>query len=51
MINRRTLLGSAAASPFLSLPAFSIHSPVEYLLYGALGVGVGVVGVVVSKVM
>jgi len=44
----RTLLGD---HPFLALPTFSIHSPVEYLLYGALGVGVGVVGVAFSKVL
>ena len=44
----RALLGD---HPFLSLPTFSIHSPIEYLLYGTLGVGVGVVGVVFSKIL
>ncbi|WP_319458348.1 chloride channel protein [Mycobacterium sp. RTGN4] len=44
----RTLLGD---HPFLSLPAFAVRSPVEYLLYVALGIAVGVVGVAFSKVL
>ena len=44
----RALLGD---HPFLSLPTFAVRSPTEYVLYGALGVGVGIVGVVFSKVL
>jgi CIC family chloride channel protein len=44
----RALLGD---HPFLSLPTFAVHSPVEYALYGALGIGVGIVGVAFSKVL
>lgn len=44
----RALLGD---HPFLSLPTFEVRSPVEYLLYAALGVGVGVVGVAFSKIL
>ena len=44
----RAMLGD---HPFLSLPAFAVRSPSEYLLYGALGVGVGVVGVAFSKIL
>ncbi len=44
----RALMGD---HPFLSLPTFSIRSPVEYVLYGTLGIGVGVVGVAFSKVL
>jgi len=36
---------------FLSLPHFSLRNPVEYLLFIALGVLVGVVGVVFTKVL
>ncbi len=44
----RTMLGD---HPFLTLPAFAVRSPAEYLLYIALGVAVGVVGVAFSKVL
>ena len=44
----RAMLGD---HPFLSLPAFAVHSHVEYLLYVALGVAVGVVGVAFSKIL
>jgi CIC family chloride channel protein len=44
----RALLGD---HPFLSLPTFAVRSPTEYLLYGALGIAVGVVGVAFSKVL
>jgi chloride channel protein, CIC family len=44
----RALLGD---HPFLSLPTFEVRSPVEYLLYAALGIGVGVVGVAFSKIL
>jgi CIC family chloride channel protein len=44
----RALLGD---HPFLSLPTFAVRTPAEYLLYGALGVGVGIVGVAFSKVL
>ncbi|AFM17150.1 chloride channel protein EriC [Mycolicibacterium chubuense NBB4] len=44
----RALLGD---QPFLKLPSFSVHSPAEYLLFAALGVLVGVVGVVFAKVL
>lgn len=44
----RSLLGD---HPFLSLPAFEVRSTPEYLLYAALGVGVGVVGVAFSKIL
>lgn len=44
----RAFLGN---HPFLSLPPFQVHHPVEYLLYMALGVALGVVGVVFSKVL
>lgn len=37
--------------PFLSLPGFSVQHPVEYLLYGLLGVGAGVVAATFSKVL
>lgn len=37
--------------PFLTLPAFSVRHPVEYLLYIALGVSVGIVGVAFSKLL
>ena len=36
---------------FLTLPHFSLRNPVEYLLFIALGVLVGVVGVVFTKVL
>lgn len=44
----RAMLGD---HPFLALPTFEIRRPTEYLLYGALGVIVGVVGVAFSKVL
>lgn len=37
--------------PFLTLPSFAVHSPVEYGLYSALGVLAGAVGVLFSKVL
>lgn len=44
----RQLMGD---DPFLSLPTFAVHNHAEYLLYGALGIAVGVVGVAFSKVL
>jgi CIC family chloride channel protein len=44
----RALLGD---HPFLSLPSFAVHSPVEYVLYGLLGIALGVVGVAFSKLL
>ena len=44
----RAMLGD---HPFLSLPLFAVHHPVEYVFYVVLGVAVGVVGVVFSKVL
>ncbi len=44
----RSILGD---HPFLTLPTFGVRHPTEYLLYVALGIGVGVVGVVFSKVL
>jgi len=44
----RALLGD---DPFLLLPQFAVHSPLEYLLYLVLGVAVGVVGVAFSKIL
>ncbi len=44
----RAILGN---EPFLTLPAFSVRSPVEYLLYAVLGVVAGAVGVGFSKVL
>ena len=44
----RAVLGEDS---FLSLPAFSVHNPVEYLLYAVLGVIVGIVGVAFTKVL
>lgn len=44
----RAILGD---DPFLALPAFAVHSTSEYLLYAALGVSVGVVGVAFSKIL
>lgn len=44
----RAIMGNEA---FLSLPLFSVHSPLEYLLFIALGVIVGAVGVCFSKVL
>lgn len=44
----RALLGD---EPFLSLPAFAVHSPVEYVLYLVLGIVVGIIGVAFSKLL
>jgi CIC family chloride channel protein len=44
----RALLGD---HPFLALPAFAVRNPIEYLLYTALGVGAGVLGVAFSKLL
>lgn len=44
----RAILGD---DPFLSLPAFAVSSPTEYLLYATLGVAVGVIGVAFSKIL
>ncbi|KQR99560.1 chloride channel protein [Williamsia sp. Leaf354] len=44
----RAVLGD---DPFLSLPAFTVHNPAEYGLYIVLGVVVGAVGVLFSKVL
>jgi chloride channel protein, CIC family len=44
----RALLGD---HPFLSLPLFSVRSPLEYLLYIVLGLAVGIIGVAFSKVL
>ncbi|MHA0286400.1 chloride channel protein [Mycobacterium sp. C3-094] len=44
----RAIMGDES---FLSLPSFAVHSPVEYLLYASLGVLVGAVGVLFSKVL
>jgi CIC family chloride channel protein len=38
-------------SPFLHLPAFAVHHGVEYLLFAALGVLAGVVGVAFTRVL
>lgn len=44
----RTVLGSA---PFLVLPPFTLHSPLEYLLYAALGLGAGLLGWAFARVL
>jgi CIC family chloride channel protein len=44
----RALLGD---HPFLALPVFAVRNPMEYLLYTALGVGAGVLGVAFSKLL
>jgi CIC family chloride channel protein len=44
----RTVLGS---EPFLVLPAFTLHSPVEYLLYAALGLATGLTGWLFARVL
>jgi CIC family chloride channel protein len=44
----RALLGD---HPFLTLPIFAVRNPIEYLLYTALGVGAGVLGVAFSKLL
>lgn len=44
----RAFLGNEA---FLNLPAFTLRSPVEYLLFVALGAVVGAIGVLFSRVL
>ncbi len=44
----RAILGD---HPFLSLPGFTLHSPVEYVLFSSLGIAAGAVGVLFSKVL
>jgi CIC family chloride channel protein len=44
----RATLGNAT---FLSLPALSLHSPVEYVLCAVVGIVVGAVGVLFSRVL
>lgn len=48
-----SLIGRAifGAEPFLRLPPFTLHSPVEYLLYAALGLGGGLVGWAFARVL
>ena len=44
----RALLGDA---PFLHLPTFTVNHPQQYLLFAALGVGAGFVGVGFTRVL
>lgn len=44
----RALMGD---HPFLSLPGFTVHRPVEYAPYAALGVSAGVVGTLLYRVL
>lgn len=44
----RAVFGS---TPFLDLPAFSLRSPVEYVLFAVLGILVGGCGVLFTKVL
>ena len=44
----RTLLGS---NPFLTLPSFAVHAPVEYALFALLGIVAGLVGVGFTRVL
>lgn len=44
----RAVFGNAA---FLTLPPFTLRSPVEYLPFAALGVVVGAAGVLFSRVL
>ncbi len=44
----RTLMGD---HPFLSLPGFTVHHPIEYALYAALGVTAGIVGTMFSRAL
>jgi CIC family chloride channel protein len=48
-----SVVGRAALGdhPFLSLPAFSVSQPSEYLLFAALGLLAGAVGVLFSKIL
>jgi CIC family chloride channel protein len=47
------IIGRAAfgSNPFLRLPGFQLHSPVEYLLYAGLGVVAALVGVAFIRVL
>jgi CIC family chloride channel protein len=47
------IIGRAAFGdhPFLTLPSFHLVSPVEYLLYAALGIGAAFVGVAFIRVL
>ena len=47
------VIGRAAfgSHPFLTLPAFELHSPVEYPLYIGLGIVAAIVGVVFIRVL
>ncbi|HEY1564087.1 MAG TPA: chloride channel protein [Gaiellaceae bacterium] len=47
------IIGRAAfgSNPFLHLPAFELHSPVEYLLYIGLGILAALVGVAFIRVL
>ncbi|HEY2327170.1 MAG TPA: chloride channel protein [Gaiellaceae bacterium] len=47
------IIGRAAfgSHPFLQLPAFQLHSPVEYPLYAVLGVFAAIVGVAFIRVL
>ncbi len=47
------IIGRAAfgSNPFLHLPAFQLHSPVEYPLYAGLGLAAALVGVVFIRVL
>lgn len=44
----RSILGD---HPFLALPAFTVSQPSEYLLFAALGVLAGAVGILFSKIL
>ncbi|MHA6623132.1 chloride channel protein [Pseudonocardia sp. DLS-67] len=44
----RSFLGD---EPFLRLPPFTLHSPVEYLLYAGLGIAAGLVGWAFARVL
>lgn len=48
-----SVIGRAAFgdNPFLHLPAFTVSHPVEYLLFAALGVVAGAVGVLFTRVL
>ena len=43
--------GAFGNHPFLHLPAFTVGHPVEYLLFAALGLVAGVIGVVFTRVL
>lgn len=44
----RAFLGN---NPFLALPAFNVHSPLEYLAYAALGLVAGLLGWAFARVL